>query len=302
MKNDVSSMEWVTLDLTVPHEMADSLIDFCVEHGSSGVVLRDDDPDSTVLTAYFPNDHWHVVNTRLKEYLARLRVIFPNLPSPVAVVSPLANENWAVSWKEHFKSLPIGRHLIVTPPWLEPEAHGRRVIIIDPAEAFGTGIHETTQGCLVLLEEAVEEIKKTREIFTMLDMGCGSGILAIAGLKLGASEVRAVDSDPKAIASATRNAALNGVVDRLQLDCLSLEETVDSADILTANLDPLTILSNRDRLTSLFSYFLIVSGIPIDQWDHVKGELVTGKAVLFKEILRGEWGAGLFGLTSGSLP
>ena len=288
-------MPWVTLDLTFPHEMMDALTDFCIEHGSKGVIVRDDDPTVAGLTAYFPTEQWDTVRFELQECLARLRHIFPELPSPIAASMPLTEEDWAVSWKAYFKSLPLGRHFIVTPPWLRPNPGERHVIVIDPAEAFGTGTHETTQGCLALLEEAVHDIAKTGAPFTMLDVGCGSGILAIAACKLGAVKVRAVDNDSKAIESAIRNVALNQGSDKIHLQCLSLEEITDEEDIVTANLDWLTILANQKRLAALFRKFLIVSGVTLDQWDEVKKELATEDVLLISEIARTEWGAGLFG-------
>jgi ribosomal protein L11 methyltransferase len=288
-------MEWVTLDLTLPHEMVDALTEFCVENGSRGVVLRDDDPDLAGLTAYFSIEHWNSVKLELEAYLLRLGLLFPELPVPAATTSSLADENWAIVWRDHFKSLPVGKHFIVTPPWLEPDPGERHVIIIDPAEAFGTGTHETTQGCLILLEEAVHRIAEKSDLFTMLDVGCGSGILAIAAAKLGAQRVIAVDNDSMAIKAAQRNIILNREENKILVTCLSLEQIRDDAHIVAANLDQSTILSNKTRLIALCQKFLILSGVTLDQWEEVKAELATGPLCLVREITKTEWGAGLFG-------
>jgi ribosomal protein L11 methyltransferase len=168
------------------------------------------------------------------------------------------------------------------------------LIIIEPAEAFGTGTHETTQGCLVLLEVAVRELEATGNPFSILDLGCGSGILAIAGKKLGALRVTGIDNDPMAIQSARRNAVLNKVEHDLDLRNQPLRECSETADIVAANLDPLTLLANRDLIVSLFKRFLIVSGIPLDQWGQVREMFQAGRSRIKSEITRSDWGCGLF--------
>lgn len=286
--------EWTTVTLTVPQEMADGVTDFCCDYGPRGVVVEDVGPSFVRITAYFPAEEWNEIRSKLAAYLADLHEIFPDLPAAEISTAPLKNENWATAWQDRFESMAIGRRLIVTPPWIRPEPAGRHVIIIEPAEAFGTGTHETTQGCLELLEDAVDAVRETGKSFSLLDIGCGSGILAIAGLRLGAGEVRAVDNDPLAVRSTGRNAELNGLSDRLRPECLPLKELADPADIVTANLDPQTLLANREHLVSLFRQFLIVSGVPLNQWDQVKALLAMGTVTLRREIARSEWGCGLF--------
>jgi ribosomal protein L11 methyltransferase len=247
------------------------------------------------ITAYFPVETWDVVSRRFKKYLAELHDIFSDLPAPVVETSPLQDENWALTWKAHFKSVKIGKRLIVTPPWLKPKSGKRELIIIEPAEAFGTGTHETTRGCLILLEEALEELNKVSDSPSLLDVGCGSGILGIAGINLGAGPVLAVDNDPVAVEAAAKNALLNNVNDKLQLKCAPVKELAGRYDVVIANLDPMTLAANRDRLISLSARFLIVSGVPLDQWDGIRSLFVSRHLVLRKEILESEWGCGMFG-------
>lgn len=288
-----SEKQWVALTVSAPFEMIDGVTNFCHERGSSGVVL-DDSEEPARITAYFEKTPGDLIFEELRGYLAHLHELFPDLAEPVISSEPLKNENWAVMWQENFTSLNIGKRLIVTPPWLHPNPEGRHVIIIEPAEAFGTGTHETTQGCLALLEDAVEQLKDTGRDFSLLDVGCGSGILAIAGVKLGVTQVRAVDNDPVAVESARKNAGLNGVAGRIDLACASVGQLKDPADIVTANLDPMTLTSNRDFLFRLFRRFLIVAGVPLDQWDRVKSMFVAETTRLSREITRWEWGSGLF--------
>ena len=279
--------------------MLEGVSDFLMQHGSNGVVIDDTDPAVAEITAYLPEDQLETTLSDLGVYLAGLREIFPQLPEPHFTVEPLKIENWAVAWQDRFDTIEIGQYLMVTPPWLEPGPTGRQVVIIEPAEAFGTGTHETTQGCLELLEDAVDRLKRAQGDFSLLDIGCGSGILAIAGLKFGASGVRAVDNDPVAVQAAAKNAALNDVSNRLRPECTTLDQLTVPADIVTANLDTSTLLSNRDKLLSLYRKLLIVSGVPLDQWEHVKKELSLRNARLIREITRSEWGCGLFGREDG---
>lgn len=282
------------LKVTLPHEMIDAVSNFCHEQSSGGLVIDDMNPDAASITAYIAIEKWDVVYTRLKKYLANLHEIFPDLPAPVIETSPLQDENWALTWKVHFKAIKIGKCLIVTPPWLKPPSRGREVIIIEPAEAFGTGTHETTRGCLVLLEEALEELKRTKNNLSLLDVGCGSGILGIAAIKLRVTATLAVDNDPIAVESAAKNALLNKVDDRLQLRCASVKELMGRHDVVIANLDPMTLAANRDKLISLAARFLIVSGVPLDQWDGIRNLFVSRDLVLKREIMDSEWGCGMF--------
>ena len=122
-------------------------------------------------------------------------------------VTPLTDNDWAYSWQKYYKPLEIGRRLYVVPQWMkeDPVPDGRVPFYLNPGLTFGTGSHASTQLCL----EGVEE--HTREGRTVLDLGCGSGILSIAALCLGAGEAVAVDIDPKAVDVAYENAALNGI-------------------------------------------------------------------------------------------
>ena len=207
-----------------------------------GLVLDEKDPDVTRITAYVEKKKLRSVSSDLKNYAMALREIFPGLKEALIKIVPLKSEKWATAWKDHFKPIKIGRKLIVTPPWIKPETRDRQVVIIEPAEAFGTGTHETTQGCLILLEEAIDHLSSELEKVSHLDVGCGSGILAIASIKLGATSVRAVDNDPVAIQSARKNAELNGLEDRLWLEDRSLDDLFEPMDVVTANLDPITLI------------------------------------------------------------
>jgi ribosomal protein L11 methyltransferase len=150
---------------------------------------------------------------------------------------PLQDEDWRDSWKKYFGVMKIGDALVIAPSWIEYEARpGETVVRIDPGMAFGTGQHPTTAMCLAALERFAPQAAD------VLDLGCGSGILAIAAAGLGAQRVLAIDIDPQAVKAARANAAENGVADRLEVR----EGTLDAAegetfDIVVANISAITL-------------------------------------------------------------
>jgi len=287
--------QWVTFEVILDPCMVDAVANFFHERQASGVVLEERDSERSVVTAYVPQDKWQVASGEITAYLAHLREVFPDAAEPELKTAPLKTENWATAWQADFRPLAIGRKLLVTPPWIKPEPHGRITIVIEPAEAFGTGTHETTQGCLELLEEAIEEFTDAGQDFTVLDVGCGSGILAIAAAKLGAREVRAVDTDPVAVESARKNVILNGVAQKIVLECLSAQDVKEPADIVAANLDPKTLRTNKAQLVNLFASSLVISGVPLEEWESIKKEFLAEGTFLKKEVVRTEWGSGLLG-------
>ena len=163
-------------------------------------------------------------------------------------VRRLKESDWRESWKKHFGVQRIGRALVVKPSWTHYRLKGGEIIIeIDPGMAFGTGQHPTTAMCLRALEDL------TRPGMRVLDLGCGSGILAIAAARLGASSVLALDIDPNAVRAARENAAANGVAPTIEVreGTLAVEtprrgvssgrEADEGFDIVVANISGLTL-------------------------------------------------------------
>src|SRR5262249_37631428 len=128
---------------------------------------------------------------------------------------------WEMDWREHFQPVVAGRTLVVVPPWNRDAHGGRRRIVIHPGMAFGTGQHATTLSCL----EAIEQLA-TPPPRRALDVGTGTGVLAIAAAKLGVRDVLAVDTDPQAIAAARANVRRNGVGARVHLTTAALPDAL----------------------------------------------------------------------------
>lgn len=144
----------------------------------------------------------------------------------------VSEEDWANNWRKYFKPTEIGHRLTICPSWEQYDNRdGRTVLTIDPGAAFGTGTHDTTRLCLQALDGLVQGGE------SLLDVGCGSGILAVAGVLLGCSSAVGVDIDPIAASVAAENAALNSVADRTQFVCGDLtDKIIGCYDIICANI------------------------------------------------------------------
>lgn len=195
-------------------------------------------PESTLITvkAYFSDppetsEYMDEISQMLQQLAAAER--FTYLPPAVATVQ---SEDWSNSWKVNFKPLRVGRRLLIVPSWEEiAPADDDCVLRIDPGMAFGTGGHETTRLCLELLEDILNDMP-TMTVPSLLDLGTGSGILAMAAVKLGAGRVWAVDIDPLAVEVAAENMAINELSDQIRCDTTPLEAINEKFDILLANI------------------------------------------------------------------
>lgn len=180
-------------------------------------------------------------------------------------------EDWRNNWRQYFFPIPVGEKLLIRPTWRdEVDAGDRKIINIDPGLAFGTGNHETTRLCLAQLERYVTESS------TLLDVGCGSGILSIAGVLLGAERAFGVDIDPTAVRTAKENAELNNVSDKCTFVAGNLTDKVEGTyDVVAANIvaDAIIMLSKDVRKFMNENSVYIMSGIIESRLDDVLGAI-----------------------------
>jgi ribosomal protein L11 methyltransferase len=196
-------------------ETAEAVTNCLWELGAVGVV-EETTTDAAALRAFFPPSVDPAALAReLRAYLDDLVALaLPGAAGRIDI-APLPDEPWADAWRAHFRPVPVGRGLLVCPPWDVPAPDlvaGRLVVLIEPGRAFGTGGHGSTRSCLQLLERALD----TAPVRHVLDVGCGSGILGIAAAGLGVARVDAIDVDPDAVAATMDNARRNGVEDRVR--------------------------------------------------------------------------------------
>lgn len=177
------------------------------------------------LCAYFP--HSQVTETELATIAAQLRQAAAQADLTVADITwtSLTEEDWASSWKAYWHPTPVGDRLLIHPDWLPLDPTQRIVIRLNPGVAFGTGAHATTQLCLAALEQQL--VEPMNHPYTVADIGCGTGILAIAALLLGADQAYAVDTDPLAVQAAQECRDLNGLeASRMQVAEGSMAEAI----------------------------------------------------------------------------
>jgi ribosomal protein L11 methyltransferase len=232
----------------------------------------------TTVTFYLPDD------AQGAEQLAGVRMLLgqikesenaPFFGSLSLSCGNVREEDWANNWKQYFKPLTIGRRLLIKPSWEEipPEAAGRTVLEIDPASSFGTGQHHTTRLCLELTETVLRSHDR------VLDLGCGSGILSIGALLLGADTAAAVDIVENSVRTAQENAEKNGIgSDRYTVYCGDVcsnealcEKLGGGYDVICANIvaDVLIAMSGLFGRFLRTGGYLIVSGIIIERADEV---------------------------------
>ena len=276
-------MNWLEVSMTVDGELAEAVADVFARFAYSGVMMEQgvkytDAEDAGTPTgpitvrAYLEvNDQTEETRQKLEESLFYLGMI---QPLPVPTYKQIADQNWMEAWKQHYKPILIGRQLLILPAWMDSPEPSRVAIKIDPGMAFGTGTHPTTQLCLELMEEWFNQYKIQNQSKTVIDIGCGSGILSIAALKLGASQALGVDIDTESITNSRENATSNKVGDELILGVGSVPEILDGkfafkkAPLVVANiLAPVIVRLFDARLADLMDDHgaIILSGILFEQ-------------------------------------
>ncbi|MCC0781573.1 50S ribosomal protein L11 methyltransferase [Clostridioides sp. ES-S-0108-01] len=197
--------------------------------------------------------------------------------------------DWANAWKAYYKPTKVGQRVVVKPTWEDyTMQEGDLIIELDPGMAFGTGTHETTSMCIRELEKYVNKDSK------VFDIGCGSGILAIAAAKLGAKEVVAVDLDEVAVKVAKENVLENKVEKNVSVMHGNLTDVIkDKADVIVANIiaDIIKILANDVQNFMKEDAIFISSGIILDKVEEVKDSLIENRFEIVEVQKLGEWSA-----------
>ena len=226
-------MEWLEISVEVDAEAAEAVAEVLARYVERGVAIEAG-PDGwhagpVVVRAYLPDDDqlWSK-RRKIQEGLWHLGQITP-IPEPTFRL--VAEEDWTEAWKKRLKVLRVGDRIVIQPSWLDyARQPGDVVIRLDPGMAFGTGLHPTTQMCL----RALDELMRPR--MEVLDFGTGSGILAIAAARLGASSVLAVDNDLQAVKVARGNVIGNDVGDIVRVRRGGLADVDGSYDVVIVNI------------------------------------------------------------------
>ena len=302
-------MKWLEVHIDTNHAGLDGLVAFLSSQGIDSVVIDDE----TDFHTFLENNHqyWDYVDEDLERQMqGKSRVTFyledneagysqmaavrialaqynkehPQHGTLLMTLDNLQDSDWENNWKQYYKPMEIGDRLIVIPEWLQAETHGRVPLILNPGLTFGTGSHATTRLCLKALEKTVQDGHR------VLDLGCGSGILSIAALKLGAETAFACDIDEKCKTVAYENAALNGIdpsTYQVEIgDILSnrhLREKIGTGyQVVLANIvaDVIIALSPAIRPLLAENGIFICSGIIDDRAEEVAGKLKEAGLVI----------------------
>ena len=294
---------WVEVSLKVSAEQAEAVAEVLSRFLPNGVVveqnaLRNDQdevtylqPEAKVFGYLFADDSLPEKQKQLKEALWHLSQI---QPLPAAVYRPIQDENWMAAWKKHYRPIEIGNKLVILPAWIKKKFTGRIPIRINPGMAFGTGTHPSTQLCLELLEEVIQPG------CTVMDIGCGSGILSVAAVKLGARHVLGVDVDPAAVLSTRENADNNRITDEIEVQPGSVQEilkgqfSMRKAQVVVVNILASTIKHLLARgLADLVQTggVLILAGILENQVNEIINLADEKGLSLKKQVNSADWSA-----------
>src|ERR1035437_3154934 len=277
--------KWFAVDVIVDTQAAEAIEYAFNQLESVGTEINDLRPESTptvLVTGYFETaPDREIIDADLTEALR----VYGFARDAVKNVKnrKVANEDWLAEWKRHWTPTEIGR-FVIAPPWSEVMTTDKIVIRIDPNMAFGTGTHETTQLCLKAIEE------NYTGNMSFLDVGTGTGILAIAAAKLSdKADIAACDTDNDAVAIARENAVANGVAARIHFFEGSITETTPVYDLVCANLTLDVISPLLPLLLSKTRALLQLSGILDERDDAISRELQTNRITNFEVDRAGEW-------------
>ena len=267
-------MKWIELSVVADSELIDPLVQIFDRYSKNGVVLEnvgeniEYSNNATKVRTYLKSDtDYEIVFNQID--------IGVRLLAHVGEVSKLSKrvlneKEWHESWKKHFSILEVGKTLAIVPSWLKSKKVNRKIVIeLDPGMAFGTGHHPTTRMCLEMLETLV------KPCHTVLDLGCGSGILSIASAKMGSEKVIGIDNDETAIKVARENIKINGIGDSVSISNGSVpNKNIDkySNDIVVANISSKVILDLSKEITEYLKPkgYLLISGF----LDNTESEII----------------------------
>ena len=292
---------WLEVSLRVDGELAEAVAEVFARFAPGGVAVESTTIQSSTdeagepvglmrVCAYLPvNPQLEETRQKLAEALYFLGRIQP-LPEPI--FTPIEDQNWMEAWKQHYQPIEIGKKLLVLPAWAEMPDTNRIPLRIDPGMAFGTGTHPTTQLSLMLLEKTLQPED------TLFDIGCGSGILAVAAHKLGAGQVYGVDIDPQAVEIAWQTARDNQVQQGVQFETGSVVEVrkglfqVRQAPVVVANILTHILIRLLDSgLADLVAPggVLILSGILEEKEAEIRDALTQKDLKIIEKITIEDW-------------
>ena len=282
--------QWFEIELSVPEALREPIINRLFELGAEGV-NESEDSSQAVVRGFFQERHRDEVSRELPSYLTSLAEIFPDLPKVELQLKAVPQENWAERWKDSYQAQKLTKLFFLKPAWdaTTPVPEGMIPLVMEPGQAFGTGLHASTNLCLRLLAFTVELFPRTADL-RVIDVGTGTGILAIAAAKLGVGRIEAFDIDPVAVEAAVENCALNGTPD-IDVKTAQLADYAGPYDIVLSNI----LLETHRELASEYARVLkpggqiILAGLLAHQRDEINEIMAAQGFVLEGSESLQEW-------------
>ncbi len=305
-------MNWIEMIVHTTTAGTDWVSELLMDHGATGTMIEDradipdpskphgiweiidpklleNMPEDVLVHAWFSPEDFPALRTRLDERLSEMASEHTDFGSLTTDIRTVSEDSWAEVWKKYYKPFYAADHLVVKPTWEDfSPAPGDRVIELDPGMAFGSGTHETTGMCIALLEKTIRGGER------IIDVGTGSGILAIAAALLGAGHVLAIDIDPDAVRVASENVLHNGVDAIVTVQEGDLLKKVDAVcDICVANIISDIIISFAKPLMEHIvpGGLFLCSGIVRERTEEVRQALLDAGYEILETVHRGEWTA-----------
>lgn len=269
--------QWHQLQFSVKSKFFDIIEDYLINN-NAGSITRVDKPDDIVNVVILYENH-HDIDLIIRT----LKKEFENILETEIDYEVIKDQQWEAAWLYDYDPIKIGKNIVVYPNWRElPDDKNHTYIIVDPSIAFGCGNHETTKMCLEWLEDHVTNDSK------VLDYGCGTGVLAIGAVKLGASFAQGIDIDPNSIESSIKNAAENSVTEKTSFGD---NPPTQQFDLVVANIFSNVLISLVENITSSLkqSGRLALSGIIENQVDKVQEEFEKHGISFNKPKQMGQW-------------
>ncbi len=281
---------WLALTIPVTGFYEDPVASFLVELTGTGVEFSEKG-----VTAYLPLDEGLSAKLReLNRFLRRLTGDNEDEQTLQWFSRIVYEEDWSESWKAYFRPMKIGKRIVIAPSWENYQPQGNEVLVnIDPGRAFGVGTHPTTYMCVKAIERFAERREEFgKEKWTLCDVGCGTGILAIVAAKLGADHVTAVDIDPAAVEVSIKNSTKNSVGDRVKVITGSVEKITGNFDCVVANLTTKLLLKLSTALRRIVKPggSLILSGVLDSEMDEVDRIYRSYGMEMIERASENEWG------------
>lgn len=290
---------WLEISFYVNAELSEALVELLSRFLEGGVVIENNGAEINSeklggelrVFGYLPVDSQ--MEEKKKKIAEACRYLGQIEKVPKPAYTFIEDANWMEAWKQHYHPIEVGKKILILPAWIDPPSNGDRIVIqIDPGMAFGTGAHPTTQLCLEWLERLIKPGS------SVIDVGCGSGILSIAAAKLGADQVLALDVDEKAVELAKESAVFNQVGNRIDIVRGSVKEILDGkysithAPIVVANILSRTLINLLTQgLGNLITRDgrLMLSGILEENEEDILNVLVVLNLQVEQRIAMQDW-------------